>query len=89
MNFNAGYCSNQGYGFIKKINDEKKFSENILVKNYNNQPPIHGYFYNTSAKYNTNYLILIGAQPNQLNLFIEEGYKPVKKYNDCYLIVKK
>lgn len=88
MNFNGGYCDNQGYGFIEKIYKEKKFLENILVKNFNNQPNIHGYFYNIKKKDSSKFIILIGAQSSQLYTFIKNDYRIVEQFNNCYLIKK-
>jgi hypothetical protein len=88
MNFNAGYCDNQGYGFIERMYKEKKFIENILVKNFNNQPNIHGYFYNIKKKDSSKFIILIGAQSSQLYTFIKNDYRIVEQFNNCYLIKK-
>jgi len=88
MNFSAGYCDGQGYGFIEAMYKEKKFLENVLVKNFNNQPNIHGYFYNIKKKDSVKFIILIGAQSVQLNTFVKNDYQIVKQFNNCYLIKK-
>jgi hypothetical protein len=88
MNFFAGYCDRQGYGFVEAIYKEKKFLENVLVNNFNNQPNVHGHFYNIKKKDSEKFIILIGAQSSQLNTFVKKDYKIIEQYNNCYLMKK-
>lgn len=88
MQFYGGYCSNQGYGFIKKIYKEKKITDNIIVKNFNDRPSIEGYFYNVKNSNSKNYIILIGAQEKELKIYLDNKYYPIEQYNDCYLLKK-
>jgi hypothetical protein len=88
MSFFAGYCDRQGYGFVETIYKEKKFLENVLVNNFNNQPNIHGHFYNIKKKDSKKFIILIGAQSSQLNTFVKNDYKIIEQYNNCYLMKK-
>jgi hypothetical protein len=88
MILTAGYCNNQGYGFIHKIYNEKKFLENVFVRNYNNQPNIHDFFYDIKKKNSEKFIILIGAKSSQLNTYAKNGYLAIDQYNDCYLMEK-
>lgn len=88
MQLHGGYCSNQGYGFVKNIYKKKTIKENILVQNFNNQPAIHGYFYNIKKGDSKNYIILIGAHEKELKFFFKNKYLPVENFNDCYLLKK-
>lgn len=88
MNFFAGFCDRQGYGFVEAIYKEKKFLENVLVNNFNNQPNVHSHFYNIKKKDSEKFIILIGAQSSQLNTFVKKDYKIIEQYNNCYLMKK-
>jgi len=65
---NAGYCENQGYGFVKSIYE--KYKINAAVKNLADYAPSGSYFYNLKYKYDADYLILLNiTQDNFLNKY--------------------
>tara|TARA_Y100000741_G_C17933614_1_gene428759 strand:+ start:117 stop:497 length:381 start_codon:yes stop_codon:yes gene_type:complete len=84
----SGYCENEGYGYFKYIKNEFKIEDNIKVKNFNNQPPIDGYFYNIKKENNLNKIILIGAKKINLQQYQELGFNISHSLNNCYYITR-
>ena len=84
----SGYCENEGYGYFKYIKNEFKIDDNIKVKNFNNQPPIDGYFYNIKKENNLNKIILIGAKKINLQQYQELGFNISHSLNNCYYITR-
>tara|TARA_B110000503_G_C6979351_1_gene342553 strand:+ start:267 stop:530 length:264 start_codon:yes stop_codon:yes gene_type:complete len=84
---NAGYCENQGYGFVKNIYE--KYKINIAVKNLADYPPSGSYFYNLKYKYDPDYLILLNiTQNNFLNQY-DNSYKILINENNCFFVKKR
>ena len=85
----AGNCDKSGYGFYKKIlNKFENVNENIRVEIFNNYPSPAGYFFeHTKVKMN-DYLILIGAGPNQLDKYIKDSFSLIYNEENCYLLSK-
>ena len=84
----SGYCENEGYGYFKYIKNKFKIEDNIKVKNFNNQPPIDGYFYNIKQDNNLNKIILIGAKKINLQQYQELGFNISHSLNNCYYITR-
>tara|TARA_A100001035_G_C27611178_1_gene420982 strand:- start:293 stop:559 length:267 start_codon:yes stop_codon:yes gene_type:complete len=84
----SGYCENEGYGYFKYIKNEFKIEDNIKVKNFNNQPPIDGYFYNIKKENNFNKIILIGAKKINLQQYLDQGFDIDHSLNNCYYITR-
>ena len=84
----GGHCGLEGYGYISYLYNKYNFSENFVVRNFNDLPNIHGYFFDINKKKNDKFVILIGANNSNLNNFIKKGYSVKEKYNNCYLIIK-
>lgn len=84
---NAGYCENQGYGFVKKIYERYKI--NITVENLGDYPSSGSYFYNMKYKFNSDYLIFINLSPNIFIDKYKKDYKILANENNCFLLKKK
>ena len=84
----SGFCENEGYGFIKDVYQNFKKVKNINVINYNNAPPVQGYFYDTAQSYDKNSIILIGASQIVINDYIKENFLVIKKIDNCYYLEK-
>ena len=84
----SGYCENEGYGYFSYIKNEFKIKDNIKIKNFNNQPPIDGYFYDIQKENNLNKIILIGAKKSNLQKYLERGFKISHSLNNCYYIIR-
>jgi len=84
----SGYCQNEGYGYFKYIKNKFKIEDNIKVKNFNNQPPIDGYFYNIKQDNNLNKIILIGAKKINLQQHLDQGFNISHSLNNCYYITR-
>jgi hypothetical protein len=85
---NAGNCDNQGYGFIKKIYDKygSIYYYNYNVINYNSAASARSYFYNIQKKDNSNYLILLNPNNEQLQSFLNQKHSIIEKIDNCYFI---
>jgi hypothetical protein len=82
-----GYCDKQGYGFVKKINDEFNISNNVKIINYDNKYPSSNIFINQFHDIeNYQYLILLNNYENN-NFEIE--FNKIKDYQACSLYKKK
>ena len=85
----AGDCDKSGYGFYKKILHKfKNIEQHISVKNFNNFPSPEGYFYEYRKKKNTKYLILIGAEENELNKYLQDNFSSIYNEKNCYFLSK-
>ena len=84
----AGYCENEGYGFAKYIKKKYQLNENFLIRNFNNSPNIHGYFFNINQISNNNKIILIGASEQKLRSFTNKGFRINDSFNNCFYISK-
>lgn len=84
---NAGYCENQGYGFVKKIYE--KYKINVSVENLGGYPSSGSYFYNMKYKFNSDYLIFINLSPNIFFEKYQKDYKILVNENNCFLLKKK
>ena len=84
----SGYCENEGYGYFKYIKNKFKIEDNLKIKNFNNQPPIDGYFYNINKKNELNKIILIGAKKTDLKKYLGEGFNVNHSLNNCYYMAK-
>ena len=85
----AGDCDKSGYGFYKKILHKfKNIDQNISVKNFNNFPSPGGYFYEYTKKKTTKYLILIGAEQNELNKYLQDNFSSIYNEKNCYFLSK-
>ena len=84
---NAGYCENQGYGFVKKIYE--KYKINISVENLGDYPSTGSYFYNLKYKFDRNYIILINLSPNIFFDKYKKDHQILVNENNCFLLKKK
>jgi hypothetical protein len=82
----AGYCENHGYGYANHVKKKFNLNQNFLIRNFNNKPNVHGYFFNIDKIYNENDIILIGVNQKQLNEFLDKGFKIKDVFNNCYYI---
>jgi hypothetical protein len=83
----GGFCEYHGYGFVKYINEKYKLDFNIATKNFNDYPPVQGYFYNIKKKINNNYLILINHTENSFASIVKgKKFKILEKIDNCYFI---
>jgi hypothetical protein len=83
----GGYCDYHGYGFAKYINEKYKLNFNISTKNFNDYPPVEGYFYDIKKNNNNNYLILINYNEVSLaSLVKDKKFKTLEKKDNCYFI---
>ena len=46
----GGHCGLEGYGYISYLYNKYSFSENFVVRNFNDLPNIHGYFFDINKK---------------------------------------
>ena len=83
---NAGYCENQGYGFVKKIYE--KYRINISVENFGDYPSSGSYFYNMKYRFDRNFLIFINLPPNIFFDKYKKDYKILENENNCFLLKK-
>tara|TARA_B110000503_G_scaffold143472_1_gene245143 strand:+ start:1813 stop:2217 length:405 start_codon:yes stop_codon:yes gene_type:complete len=85
---NAGDCTNQGYGFIKRIYDKygRIYYYNYNVINYNSAASANSYFYSIQKKDNLNYLILLNPSTEQLQNFLNRKHSIIEKIDNCYFI---
>ena len=85
----SGNCDKSGYGFYKKILHKfKNIDQNISVKNFNNFPSPEGYFYDYTKKKTRKYLILIGAEQNELNKYLQDNFSSIYNEKNCYFLSK-
>ncbi len=84
----AGYCENYGYGYTNYVKKKFNLNENFLVRNFNNRPNIHGYFFNINKISDDNKIILIGVDNEKLKGFVDNGFKIKDSFNNCYYISK-
>lgn len=82
----GGYCDNHGYGYADHIRINNNLDKNFIIRNFNNRPNIHGYFFNIDKMTDDNEIILIGADKKQLKIFIDKGFKINDTFNNCYYI---
>ena len=75
-----------GYGYADYVKKKFNLNQNFLVRNFNNRPNIHGYFFNIKKISNNNEIILIGADEKQLKSFEDKGFKIKDSFNNCYYI---
>ncbi len=86
---NAGDCRAQGYGFHKKI--IKKYylnDKNIISINFKDFPSPEGYFFNYQNSTLKNSFILIGANQDKIQKYLDDDYKIIYSEKDCYFIQK-
>lgn len=83
---NAGYCENQGYGFVKKIYE--KYKINISVFNFGDHPASGSYFYNMKYRSDENYLIFINLSPKIFFDKYKNDFKVLLNENNCFLLKK-
>ena len=83
----AGNCGAQGYGFYKKILNKFNLEDkNIRALNFRDFPSPSGYFFNYKNDTLNNSLILIGADKNIIQKYLNENYKIIYAEKDCYFI---
>ena len=63
-------------------------NENIRVEIFNNYPSPEGYFYELNRVKARDYLILIGAGPNQLDKYLRDSFSIIYNEENCYLLSK-
>ena len=86
---NAGNCGAQGYGFYKKILNKFNLQDkNIRALNFRDFPSSAGYFFNFKNDYLKNSLILLGADKDIIQKYLNENYKIIYAEDDCYFIKK-
>lgn len=86
---NAGNCNAQGYGFYKNIiTNYAKNSNNIHSFNGNDLPKPEGYFFDHKKKYSTNEIILLNVNKKKLKTYLDDRYKIVYSFENCYYLKK-
>jgi len=84
----AGYCDNQGYGFLKYIYQkyEMIYPHNYDVINYNNSASANSYFYNIKKNKNANLVILLNPSKKDMQSFFLQKHKMIEKVDNCFFL---
>ena len=85
---NAGYCDNQGYGFLKYIYQkyEMIYPYNYKVINYNNSASANSYFYDIQKKSNSNFVILLNPSKKNIQIHFLQKHKLIEKIENCFFL---
>lgn len=85
---NAGYCDNQGYGFLKFIYQkyEMIYPYNYKVINYNNSASANSYFHNIKKKNNSNFVILLNPSKKDIQVHFLQKPKVIEKIQNCFFL---
>ena len=86
--YHYGMCDKNGYGFLKKINSNYKFNQNIKTINSHTLPSSDWFFYNPNNEISEDRIILLNAFDKDIKQYLK-NYEIEDQLNNCYLLVKK